>query len=143
MANFAERLKEFLDESHKDIKEFAVLWKVDLSEIYSWLRGECLPSCPNITKIADCFECSVEYLLGRKETEYEFNAKTDRKSFSQKFNEILTENKVTEYRFVKDTGLSRDKVSSWRKGNRLPKISSLVVISEYFGITIDCLLDRE
>ncbi len=143
MANFAERLKEFLDESHKDIKEFADLWKVDLSEIYSWLRSECLPSCPNITKIADCFECSIEYLLGRKETEYEFKVKIDRKTFSQKFNEILTNNNVTEYRFVKDTGLSRDKVSAWRKGIRLPKISSLIVVSEYFDITIDGLLDRE
>ena len=41
-----------------------------MSECYKYLKKEYLPCLANIIKIADYFECSIDYLLGLEESNY-------------------------------------------------------------------------
>lgn len=63
---FKERLCEILKEKevsqYKFIKETKISWSV----FHGWRTGKSLPSVDNIVKIADYFECTVDYLLGRE-----------------------------------------------------------------------------
>ncbi|WP_102050203.1 helix-turn-helix domain-containing protein [Pygmaiobacter massiliensis] len=42
-----------------------------------------------------------------------------------------------------EIGLSRSAVSAWRNTTRLPQAAQLQKIADYFGVTIDQLLDGE
>ena len=39
------------------------------SAIYNWLRGDFEPNVENLEKIAEFFECSIDYLIGRVDYE--------------------------------------------------------------------------
>lgn len=53
--------------NHFNMSKAELHRKTDIAEslIYDWLRGKCTPSIYNIIKLADAFECSVDYVLGR------------------------------------------------------------------------------
>ena len=64
LSNFAENLNDLLIENSLNIKTFSIKLNLNLSECYKYLRKEYLPRLANIIKIADYFECSIDYLLG-------------------------------------------------------------------------------
>ena len=66
MINFSVRLKELMilfDKSHKDIAKHLNL-KYE-NEVYSWTRNKSNPKIDKAIMLADLFNCSLDYLLGR------------------------------------------------------------------------------
>ena len=55
------------------VKEFAYEMGVGETALYKWELGEMLPSANNLIKMADIFDVSIDYILGRdkSETDYE------------------------------------------------------------------------
>ena len=43
----------------------------------------------------------------------------------------------------KDTGISDQLIGYWKKGEKLPSAENLMIISNYFGVSIDYLLTGE
>ena len=64
MSNFAENLRDLLFDNHLTISMLAE--RVGVSEVaaYSYLRGQ-LPDIAVLIRMADCFHCSLDFLLGR------------------------------------------------------------------------------
>ena len=60
--------------------------------------------------------------------------------FSQIFNKVITEKKISAYKMSKDTGISDSLICYWKKGERMPNAENLIVISRYLGVSIDYLL---
>lgn len=60
-----ERIRTLLQErglsQYAFIKETKISWGV----FYNWLAGKSKPSVDNLVKVANYFDCSVDYLLGR------------------------------------------------------------------------------
>ena len=94
--------------------------------------------------LADEFGCSIDCLIGREpiENDYGFTSKTTPKPFCDNFNEILSEKGLTEYRLVKMMGVSRTKISSWRKGNSLPDAKGLCDLADALDVSADSLAGR-
>lgn len=46
-------------------EKIAILLNLPTNTYGSWERGQCEPSAEMLIKLADIFECSVDYLLGR------------------------------------------------------------------------------
>ena len=67
MRKFAIRLKELRKEHKKSQAELAQELKVSQSMIARWENDECEPTATNITAIANYFQVTTDYLLGRKE----------------------------------------------------------------------------
>lgn len=143
MSAFSERLNELLVENKIESRDFAKIIGADFSAVYCWLRGEYCPNFDKFVKIADYFGCSLEYLSGRKDEENQFTPKKDRSSFAEILDEIMKSRKISEYRMTKDTGLTRAMIRNWRTGKGFPKIASLIVLSDYLGVTLDVLAGRE
>lgn len=61
----------------------------------------------------------------------------------QNFEELLVKNNKTAYQVSKDTGISTSTLSNWKHGNYRPKVDKLKILAEYFGVTIDELLEDE
>ena len=65
--NVGERIKQLLDENRieqKDLAEALICTEASMSR---WVNGERIPKADTLCKIADYFDVSVDWLLGRSE----------------------------------------------------------------------------
>ncbi len=67
MRSFAIRVKELRNEKGITQKELAEAVQVNQSMITRWEKDECEPTASAIIKIADYFNVSADYLLGRND----------------------------------------------------------------------------
>lgn len=65
MSKFPERLKELRENKNLLSKDFAAIMNVEPATITNWEKGNRFPKDDVLVKIADYFECSIDYLLGR------------------------------------------------------------------------------
>lgn len=66
MVNFAERLKDIRKASGMTQMQVAAKSGLSQSNINTWERGRSMPLPDGLIALADCFGCSVDYLLGRE-----------------------------------------------------------------------------
>ncbi len=64
---FAERLLELRKEKGISQAALAKHLQVSYAVICYWETNRSEPTAPNLVKIADYFDVSIDYLLGRKE----------------------------------------------------------------------------
>lgn len=67
MREFAKRLKELRIEKGVSQVRLAKFINVSQSMITRWESDECEPTASNIAAIANFFEVSADYLLGRED----------------------------------------------------------------------------
>lgn len=65
MSKFGQRLKELREEKGLLNKELAKEINVEPATITNWEKGNRTPKEDLLIKIADYFDCSLDYLLGR------------------------------------------------------------------------------
>jgi len=65
MSKFPIRLKELREEKGLLSKDFAKIMSVEPATITNWEKGNRFPKDDVLIKIADYFNCSIDYLLGR------------------------------------------------------------------------------
>ena len=65
MSKFPIRLKELREEKGLLSKDFAKIMSVEPATITNWEKGNRFPKDDVLIKIADYFDCSIDYLLGR------------------------------------------------------------------------------
>ena len=140
---FAERLCDLMQENKTDVGCLSRDLNLNPSAVYKWLRKVSLPNFENAIVLSNGFGCSLDYLFGLKEIDVQYTPHTPFSSFSDHFEEILHEKKISKYRLVKRTGISRSKITSWRKGESLPSIHSLIVVATSLDITLDALVGRD
>lgn len=140
-SKFGERLDELFYENRITPETLAKEAELDLSGIYKYLRNELLPSTENVIKIAEYFNCSVDYLFGLCDVFYvqKFLPYTN---FAPNFRRILKKNNCTRYKIHKETKISQQSLHSWFHGIRLPNISNLITLAKYFDCSVDYLLGR-
>jgi transcriptional regulator with XRE-family HTH domain len=62
--------------------------------------------------------------------------------FAQNLCYLMENKKVSAYKISKDTGISDTLVGYWRRGERLPGAANLLIIADYFDVSVDFLLGR-
>lgn len=55
----------------------------------------------------------------------------------EKFSKLLQEKDLTAYRVSKDTGVSQQTLSDWKKGKSQPKTDKLQKIADYFDVPLE------
>ena len=50
---------------------------------------------------------------------------------------------ITQTELAKELGVVRSTICQYEKGNREPDMETLIKIADYFGVSIDFILDRE
>ncbi|MBP5307757.1 MAG: helix-turn-helix transcriptional regulator [Clostridia bacterium] len=61
------RIKELREEKNLSQKEVADAIKTNQSTVARWENGEHFPSGEFVIKLADLFQCTADYLLGRED----------------------------------------------------------------------------
>jgi transcriptional regulator with XRE-family HTH domain len=57
------------------------------------------------------------------------------------FKQLLEQKGVTAYRVSVETGVSQGSLSDWKNGKSRPKYESIKKIADYFGVSVDYLLN--
>lgn len=70
---FAMRLKKLREQKRINQTELANLLKVSNGSISKWERGDRQPDYETLENIADTFNVTIDYLLGRSDSKQEFN----------------------------------------------------------------------
>lgn len=55
---------------------------------------------------------------------------------------LISERDLNPRKVALDLNISEGTLSEWKSGKRLPNVSTLIKVADYFGCSIDFLLDR-
>ncbi len=62
---------------------------------------------------------------------------------SQILSRLMSERQISAYKISKETGISDRLIGYWKKGEKLPGAENLIILANYFGISVDFLLGLE
>lgn len=63
-------------------------------------------------------------------------------SFKERLKELRTERNITQQELGKVVNMSKMAISHWEKGHSEPSISQLIILSNYFEVTVDYLIGK-
>ena len=59
----------------------------------------------------------------------------------KKYEALLKKTGKTSYQVSKDTGIAQSTLSEWKNGTSNPKVDKLIILSNYFGVSLQYFLD--
>lgn len=141
LTKFNERLEELIFDNKINPETLSKASSINLSMIYKYLRNEYTPSTINAIKIADYFNCSLDYLLVKTD-KYDYNNQSIISNISIRFKKLLSDKKLSRYQFKKETNIARQSIDDWFNGIRVPAIKNLIIIADFFDCSLDYLVGR-
>jgi len=141
MATFSERISDLMLEKEIKSHELATIVGVDTTSVNSWKRGKFQMFLSNAIKLADFFECSLDYLVGRSDDVNEVSAKQC-SPFYSRFIAVVEECGYSTYRLRKESPIKGAHLNKWKKGTD-PLMATLIIAAEFLGVTLDYLIGRE
>ncbi|MCM1305982.1 MAG: helix-turn-helix domain-containing protein [Bacteroides sp.] len=141
LSNFVYTLKELLIEN--DLKQSELSEKLGLgsSTISRYLLEKQTPDIEVAVKIADYFDCSVDYLLGFEDN-YKDKTYHEYPPFSKQFLYLLDRFKISRYKLQKLTEISKSTMYYWQKGKNKPTMDNVIKLAKALDCSIDFVLGR-
>ena len=141
LSNFVESLSELLTQASLKPSELAKAVGCGKGTISRYMQMQKIPSVDVLVRIADYFNCSIDYLLGR---EYESHTHTflPCPPFQERLPLLCQQLKITKYKLKKETGIAESAIYSWQNGKTSPNLINLIKIAEAFDCSVDFVLGR-
>ena len=134
-------LKDLLDENGLTLMSFSEKSGIPKSCLYRYRSGD-MPSIANAVKIANYFDCTLNYLMGVDDKRnYPHLDTYDLSVFYNRFKQLLTDKGISVYRIAIDAGVNDSSDYAWQMGSA-PSMASLIKIAEYLNCQIDYLIGR-
>ena len=138
---FQKRIRELAAESDKTYAELTKLIGIDDRPFSHAVQYGIIPSTRILIRIADYFQVSIAFLLGKTDEETFYPSETD-SNFFTRIVELCSEKDVTFYEVAKQCHLDKSCVSRWVRLKSLPTLEYLELIVDYFHVSIDYMLGR-
>lgn len=141
MNRYIKRLNELLEnEDLHTIASFMGMKNTNI--IYEWLRERSHPNLKSLIKLANYFECSLDYLCGRTEDNSKYVAEQTT-PFDIRLKQILKAKDITQYRLIKEKIMSKGNAYDWFHDKSNPSLESILKLADYLNVSIDHLVGRE
>ncbi len=138
-----ERLKELVKEYRiKRVEDFCKSIGVGRTDFYRWWSDTTMPSLSNALKLADTFFCSLDYLVGRTDSNNAFYFE-EPPAFSARIKALMEQFKTNPHRVSVQAGIARASVYEWMQDRAEITLDSLIKLSDLFGCSIDYIVGRE
>ena len=145
MIKFKERfnkLKKDNEISVENIQNYLNLNSNSL--IYFWLDGTYTPKLKYLNKLANLFECSIDYLVGKTDNIFANNkVYNELPCFSDRLTQIFKNNGLTKSILRKQNIIGGSLYRSIFERKSDPTIETLIKIADYLNVSIDYLVGRE
>lgn len=142
LSNFVESLLELIMQANLTPSEFAKQVGCGKGTISRYLHEQKIPEVGLLIRMADFFECSTDYLLGRETEKYPRTFVKPCPSFQERLPTLCKELNITKYQLQKKTGIAESAIYSWQNGKNPPRLDNLIKIAEAFDCSLDFVLGR-
>lgn len=142
MSEFGERLGELIFDHRLNEKQFAENAGICVSCVSVYLQGKSLPTVESLVKIADYFQCSTDFLLGREEENKSVEFKPC-PPFSEQLLFLKKHFKCSAYKIYHNTKIAKSSYYEWLSGDSQPNLENVINLAEYFDCSVDFILGRE
>ncbi len=137
--NVLERVKALADHQDLSIPELEKKLGFGNGSIYKW--GKSMPSADKLSAVADFFNVSTDYLLGRNGEELSNTTNNPKgKELLQRIKNLCNEKGLTIAELERILGFGNNIISKWDKS--VPRSDKLEKLADYFNVTTDYLLGR-
>lgn len=142
---FKKRINELVKEQ-KDINnigrtELARKMSVDFSSLANALNYGIIPTIRIFIRMADYFNVSFYYLLGRTDLE-NFIKSTSGETFSVRIKLLCNKRKVTFAQVSAACKIDRGYITRWAKKDYTPSLEYIEILTSYFKVSPDYLIGR-
>lgn len=138
---FKKRFLELIDYLDCNKSKIPKLLNIDYNVFIKISEFGIIPKPIILMRIADYFDISIEYLLGRTDNEY-FEKSETPSTFLERYKTLKSENNMSDYTVAQKLHVTTSYTTNWKNKHYTPSISNLIVLSEIFKVSIDFLLGR-
>ncbi len=138
---FKQRFLELVDDLDCKKSEIPKILNIDYTVFIKITEFGIIPKPLVLTRIADYFNISVEYLLGRTNNLFFLKAENDT-TFLNRYQILKSEKNLTDYAIAQKLHITTSYTTNWKNKKYMPSIVNLIELSEIFKVSIDYLLGR-
>ena len=138
---FKQRFLELISDLDCKKSEIPKLLNIDYNVFSKITEFGIIPKPVVLIRIADYFNISVEYLLGRTNNSYFVKAEAVT-TFLERYQALKAEKNLTDYAITQKLHITTSYTTNWKNKKYIPSIINLIQLSEYFKVSIDYLLGR-
>lgn len=138
---FGERIKELRKSHRLTMKKLGELIGVAQNTVSNWENGKRQPDYGTLTFLAEYFNVSTDYLLGK-------DATTERPSttpsiFGERLKNLRLEKGLSQREIAEHLGLTQQAYAYYETGDREPGLKTLLALSSILNVSTDYLLGIE
>ncbi len=138
---FKQRFLELISDLDCKKSEIPKLLNIDYNVYIKITEFGIIPKPVVLIRIADYFNISIEYLLGRSNNSYFIKAENVT-TFLERYQALKVENNLTDYAIAQKLHITTSYTTNWKNKKYMPSIINLIELSETFKVSIDYLLGR-
>lgn len=138
---FKQRFSELIEDLDCKKSEIPKLLNIDYNVFIKITEFGIIPKPLILMRIADYFDVSVDFLLGKTNSSY-FMKTEEQKTFLSRYQELKAEKNLTDYAIAQKLHIATSYTTNWKNKNYIPSINNLIMLSEIFKVSIDYLLGR-
>ena len=141
LSNFPERLKELMFD-HEEIKSEALGAAIGVhgTNVRAWMKGKSLISLENAIKLADFFQCRLDYLAGISENAENITPHA-LPEFYTNLRNVMEQKGVTRYSLAKKPEIKDVYFTKWAHGAK-PDLITVIILADYLEVSLDYLVGR-
>ena len=138
-----QNIKDLCFNQNISVKELAKRINIQDSLLYKYINEKSLPTINNLIKIANYFDCSINFLVGLSDNPKQDNFSDifDKNEFYLRYASLLLQNNISHYKLCKILDYSMSSLRNWKKGE-IPYIDTLYKMASNFDVSIDYLIGR-
>lgn len=140
LSNFVDILNDYIAKEDISINEFSKRIGIAERAVAKWMTMQYVPSINSVIKVADFFNCSIDYLFGLSENPT-ISLSERKEEFITRYDILRSKESLSSYKLAKECNFQQTMVSKWRRG-KYPKTETLIKLAEYLGCSIDYLVGR-
>ena len=136
---FVELANELAEKSKSKRAKIIGISNTTYSNAYNY---GIIPKTSSLIRIADYFDISIEYLIGNTDNEI-FEKSLCAISFKERLRELQKRKNIsTVYELSQRVHIHRNNIAQWNKLNCIPLIDDLIILADFFNVSVDYLLGR-
>ena len=140
MATLTERLKNLRNTKKLTQKQVAEYFSLNIRTYSRYESGEIEPPISSISKLADYFEVSIDYLVGRSDNPgVEYLTRT---KFVERLEALRIEKSISQKAVAEYLGIPERAYQLYEYDKREPSQDDLIKLADYFDVSTDYLLGR-
>lgn len=141
LLNFADNLNNLMNCNNLNVSNLSKETNIARTAILRYTNKKGLPSLKIAIKLADYFNCSLDFLVGLTDRP-EFCKVNSKNCFIKNLKKQMDINNVGVSALAAKCGFENSNVAKWAKG-AYPSLDILVTLAVFFDCTLETLIGRE